>query len=127
MIHLAFNSTQERDLSTVNKNFAGTAQLSLTTAQSELISYMVTQHQKVGKKTVNLKVSAATDSQLVTAGASGTYNQVFKGIMEDKLNGYMNDLKQAYSQIKGKKGRALLSKDYDQAQLLQQQLNTPAT
>ncbi len=126
LIHLATNAAQQKDLSINNKNFTATTQLSLTTATSQIITYLNTNGSKIDPQVLNSKVSLKTDSQLVAAAAAGTYNQVFKEIMLAKLTSYMNDLKQSYEQIKGPKGRALLKSDYTGAQLLLNQLNTPS-
>lgn len=131
VIHLSANAlTQKQNqvaFSTTNTNFAVTSQLGLTSQQAELLKYMKLNHKKVSPKTLNLKVSQATDTQLTAAAAASTYDQTFHDIMQAKLNTYLLDLKQAYNATKGQKGQQLLSKDYDAAQLLLTQLNTPAS
>ena len=125
IIHLTEASKRQKDLNVVNKNFATTAQASLTTSQTNIIKYLQLNGKKTAGKTLNAKVSTKIDEQLTAAAAAATYNQTFQDIMKTKLNTYMTDLKQAYQQTSGKKGRALLSADYNQAQLLLTQLNTP--
>jgi hypothetical protein len=126
LIHLATNASQQQGITTSNQNFAATTHLSLSNAQAAIIKYMVTNGQKVNPKTLNLKVSTATDNQLTAASAATTYDQTFQEIMKTKLTAYLNALQQTYKQINGKKGRALLTDDYKQAQLLLIQLNPPA-
>lgn len=125
LIHLATNAGLQTNLTTVNKNFAATAQLSLTSSQSALGKYLSNNGHKVSLKTLNLKVSTSLDEQLANAATAATYDQTFQQIAKTKLNAYMNDLSQTYKLTKGKNGRALLNDDYNQAQLLLVQLNSP--
>jgi uncharacterized protein YpmB len=127
LIHLAIAAVKQQDLSVVNKNYSYTAQMSLTSAQSDLTVYLTKNHHKVNKKTLNLKVSAAADTRLTNATAAGTYNSTYHDLVESRLKTYLNNLNHAYQTSSGKKGRALLKDDYSQAQLLLKQLNAPAT
>jgi hypothetical protein len=81
---------------------------------------------KVKAKTLAATISQNLDNQFTAAATNNTYDQLFKQTMQNKLTQYERALKIAYSQTKGPKGRALLSKDYDAAQLLLTQLNEPA-
>lgn len=127
LVHLATNATQQPDLSTTNQDFAATAQLSLTSAQLQLLNYIHVSGHKVDPKVLNLKLSATTDNLLTAAAAATTYNQTFHDVMKTKLTDYTNDLNQGYRQTKGKNGRTLLSNDYNQAQLLLTELDSPAS
>lgn len=124
MIHLAASASQQQNLTVGDQNFAATAKLSLSSSQSAIIKYLVGNGQKLNTKTLNLKVSAATDQQLQNSLAAATYDQTFQQIMNGKLKAYVSDLKQTYTQTTGKNGRALLNDDYKQAQLLLTQLNS---
>ncbi len=131
MIHILTNGTtastqQQAVLSSADQNFAATAQLSLTSAQNQLIVYLKNNGKKVSTKTLNLKVSPATDQQLTTAASNSTYDTTFRQVMQSKLTNYEAALKAAYKQTKGRKGRQLLSNEYNGAQLLLTQLNSPA-
>jgi len=123
LIHLVTGASRQTNITAADQNFAATAQLSLTSSRSALISYLTDNGQKVSTKVIDLKVSSATDSQLVNAVSAGTYDQTFQQIMKGQLTTYLSDLKQAYRQTSGKRGRALLNDDYNQAQLLSKQLN----
>lgn len=131
MIHILSgtgqNGQQQAVLSASNQNFAATAQLSLTSAQTQLITYMKTNGKKASTKTLSLKVSPATDQQLTTAASNSTYDTTFKQIMQSKLTNYESALNAAYKQTKGPKGRKLLINEYKGAQLLLTQLNSPAS
>jgi hypothetical protein len=126
LIHLATNATQQQGLTTNDQNFAATAQLSLTSAQAAIIKYLAANGTKVDLKLLSNKVSASTDAQLTTAAAATTYDQTFQEIVQAKLTTYISDLQQAYQQTTGKNGRAVLSNNYTQAQLLLTQINTTA-
>lgn len=126
LIHLATNAGQQEDLNETNKNFSVTAQLGLTSGQTQLISYMAKNGIKVSPKVLNLKVSAATDKQLTDAADASNYDETFRSVMDTKLKAYEIDLKAAYAKTKGPVGQKLLSDQYNAANLLLQQLNTEA-
>jgi len=127
LIHLVAGTSQQTNITAADQNFAATAQLSLTSSRSALISYLTNNRQKVSTKVIDLKVSSATDSQLADAVSAGTYDQTFQQIMKGQLTTYLSDLKQAYKQTSGKRGHALLNDDYNQAQLLVRQLNSASS
>jgi hypothetical protein len=123
LIHLATNA-EDSVTTDLGKNFTATALLSLQSEQTELISYLKSNHQKVSPKQLNLKISKSTDEQLAAAKSASTFDDTYVSVMRDKLEAYMADLQKAYSQTKGSKGRALLNEDYQAAQLLQKQLES---
>jgi hypothetical protein len=127
LIHLVSNSPEQANanLPLNTRNLTATMQASLTSSQRQTIQYLINNKKKIKEKQLNLKVSAATDTQLTNAAAAATYNQTFTEILQSKLNAYSKTLSQTYNQTKGKKGRALLSDSYRQAQLFQMQLNEP--
>jgi hypothetical protein len=117
---------QQTTLSGTNQNFAVTANAALTSAQAQLLAYMKTNGHKVSTKTLSMRVSANLDEQLKTAIANTTYDSTFKSVMQGQLSDYEQALRTAYKQTSGPKGRKLLSDQFNGAQLLLQQLNTPA-
>ena len=125
IIHLSSNASLQPGLNITNRNFAITAKLSLTSDESQLITYLKNSHQKVGSKTLNQKISLNLDSQLTAATSNSTYDTTFQQIMQSQLNNYIQALKKAYTGS-GNKGKALLSSEYNGAQLLLQQL-TPTS
>lgn len=125
IIHLSSDATElQTDINTTNKNFAATAQLSVTSAQADIIKLLSKNGRKVKVKELNLKLSDSTDARLKDASAAGTYNETFKDIMLSELKTYMSDLKTTYNHSKSDSGRALLSDKYHQAELLTEQLNS---
>lgn len=125
LVQLTTKATQQQGISTTNSNFAATASLSLSSAQSDMIQYLsVTGVKKIEPKALNLKVSAKTDKQLTDAAVASTYNETFHGLMKTKLETYQRDLQQAYNKTSGPNGRKLLSAQFDQAELLLVQLES---
>jgi hypothetical protein len=127
LIHLTDGADKENSLNEVNQNFAITARLSLTSAQSELIQYMSKNGTTINAKDLGIKISATTDQKLTSAATNNTYNETFKTIMQTKLTEYQKDMQQLYAdKATGKTGKALLDKDYAAAGLLIEQLNATA-
>lgn len=122
IIHLTTPAIQIPNISTANKDFAVSANLVVTSQQSQLVTYLQKQHQKIPLSQLNLKVSPTLDTSLKMAAASSTYDQTFKDIMNSQLTDYESALKLAYSQTTGPIGRTLIKEAYNSATLLQQQL-----
>jgi hypothetical protein len=116
--HLSSLALQQEDLSTSHKNFAATSQVSVKSAQSDLVKLLIANKKKVDDKQANLKVSTATDARLETALASGTYNTVFSEVMQEQLATYKKDLNTVYNKTQSQGNRRLLKNQYDQADLL---------
>ncbi len=125
IIHLATAAQQQSGLSVANQNLAITSQLSITSAQNDMLTYLVKLGKKVKPKTLQLKVDPILDSQLTAAVNSNTYDTAFHQAMQTKLTGYQLALKQAYAQTKGPNGRAMLSRQYNDANLLLVMLKQP--
>ena len=125
IIHVISDTTTGTPaLDTANQNFAATTSASLGSSQTAIITYLAANKLKVKPKQLTLKINPQLDSELTNAAAAGTYDTTFQQIMQQQLTIYMKDLTQVYNQSTGKKGRALLSSDYNQAKLLQTQLST---
>jgi len=121
--HYAAMGVQNANGSDV-KNFAVTAQASLDSEENQIITYLANNHYKVSAKLLPLKADKTTDDQLTAAIAASNFDATFTGVMKDKLTKYQADLKQAYVQVQGTKGRTLLNDDYKASQLLLQQLGS---
>lgn len=126
MIHILTNSSgNQQALSANDLNFAATANVTLTSAQHDVIHYMAINGKKVKTMTLNLKISPTIDQQLTTAASDNTYDSTFKQVMQGQLNSYEQALNTAYKQTTGPKGRAMLKEQFQGAQLLLTQLNSP--
>jgi hypothetical protein len=124
LIHISNSAEQQADISGINKNFAATASLSLSSCSTALQSYISAAGDKVNPSTLVLKESPTTDKALSTAEEAGDFNSTYSEIAEQQLTTYINDLKTAYSAAKGPEGRALLLSDFNQAKTLLNGLNS---
>src|SRR5581483_10105352 len=106
-----------------SQNFASTTQITVTSAQQDLLAYLKSNHTKVSSKVLNHKISALVDSQLAAANTAGTYDQTFQQTLQNEVQTYLQDLQRAFQQTKGPKGSRLLANDYHYAQLLLEQIN----
>lgn len=128
ILHIAneINGAQNK-LSANSQNFTATLGLSISTSQSKLLGYLTAGGQKIQTKALSLKISTATDNQLIAADTAGTLEQAYRQVMQTQLSTYGKDLQKAYAQDKGPKARAILNESYQQAQLLSTQLNSPTS
>lgn len=115
-------NNSQAQLSAGNNNVASTVALAVASSQSQLLTYMKTNGQKVSTKELGLKVNPQTQQQLTSAVTSGNYDSTFQSLLQSQLNSYQLALKQAYAKAPGPKGRQLLSDDYNQANLMLTQL-----
>lgn len=122
LIHLTTVAERQRDLSVANKNFVATASLSLSSSQAAMINYLAQNGKKIKSDQINIRISKTTDAQLASAAAAATFNESFKQVMKTKLTAYTRQLQQAYQESTGEKGKAILSDEYTQANLLLTQL-----
>ncbi len=131
LIHLTSdvnqNTQQQSNLSTTDQNFTQTSQLVLASEQQQLLAYMNSTSQKIDSKELSLRVSSAVDTELNTALGAGTFAQSFQQVMQQQLTQYEQDLNTANKATVGQKGQQLLKSDYNGAQLLTQQLSSPAS
>lgn len=127
LIYVSTKALEEDSLSSTNRDFASTTQLSMTSSQTALIGYLATNDQVVDAKVLNAKVTPDLDKRLETALAATTYNSTFQEIAKTTLVDYTARMQRTYDAFEGKKGRDLLAKDYKQAELLLEQLNQAET
>ncbi|HSX33001.1 MAG TPA: hypothetical protein VLF91_01545 [Candidatus Saccharimonadales bacterium] len=109
------------------RNAAVNTSLVMTSQQQMLTAYMLKQGYKTISKTLALKKSADTDSQLTAAAAANTFDVTFTQLMVGQLQTYAASLKTTYNGATGKKERAILSADYTQVQILLSQWPTPSS
>jgi hypothetical protein len=118
---------QRQDLSLNNQNFAITSQLAISSAQTQLITYLVDNHKKVDPKKLDVDISSSVDTELTNILSTNNFNPVFDQVMQAQLTTYEQKLMTAYGTTTGPKGRALLKSDYSGAQLLIKQVNSPTS
>jgi len=123
LIQISSGVKEQQGISTATLNSAITIKSTVTSAQQQLLAYIGASGGKVDPKQLELKVDSATDTQLKTAAAAGNYEQTYLSVMQSQLTDYKQYLKDAYGQISGAKGKALLNAQFDEAELLSQQLS----
>ena len=122
LIHLTSEGQSGQSaLPATYQNFLATTQVTVTSAQSQLITYLTKNQQKISSR--DLTYSSAIDAQLTSSQASATYTATWQQIMTTQLNDYKAALRQTYNQTSGKKGRAQMKSDYTQLALLIKQFN----
>lgn len=121
LVHLSTGGVQN-SVSQDNKNFSITTQLSSSSQQAALLTYLQSHGYKPGSKQLALKQSAATDSQLSAALTASTFDPTYREVMKSELETYQKDLSTAYNTADSK-AKALLSADYNGAGLLLEQLS----
>jgi hypothetical protein len=108
------------------QNLATSVQLSLTSAQQQLLTYLNTNGHTVSTKQLTATKDLKTDQQLTAAEAASTFDTVFSQVIVTNLQSYTQDLKTALSTA-GPKGAALLKSDLTGAQLLLSQAQSVAS
>jgi len=103
---------------TSTKQFAITTQLSVGSAQTDLLAYLKKNGVKYSPKQLGLTHSLTTDQQLTSAAAASLYDQTYDSIMKSQLQTYSSDLKVAFTATHAAQLRTLLNNDYKGAQLL---------
>ncbi len=122
LITITKSATNGRQpLSSGSSTVALTTQVSVSSAQTQLLAYMKKHGQKVSKKQLIYPGSQAITTQLSAASAAGTYDATLQQVLKNQLVDYQSSLKQAYAKTSGSSGRELLQKDYDSATLLLRQ------
>ena len=105
------------------QNSAITVNLSLMTQQREYLAYLKTQNITIKAKQLALGQSADTTTALKAAVESSAYDATYGQIMQQQLDGYTSEIQTIYGKVTGPKLKALLTKEFEQSQLLIKQLN----
>jgi predicted outer membrane protein len=117
---------QYQGKSTDTKNFAITTQLSMQSAQTQLLKVLAQRGVKFNAKQLQLTKNPQTDSSLQTAAAASVFDQTFSSVMQSQIQDYSNLVKDTFETSKSKSIRGQLVVDYNSAQLLLSEL-TPTT
>lgn len=125
IIVVAKTADEQPTLSSVNRNSAITTLSSTTTDQLATIDYMAKNGKKIKTKDLAQTINPKLTEQLTASVAAGTFDSTYKDVMTTQLEAYSRNLKSVYQQTNGKNGKALLEQNYQNTQLLLQQLNTP--
>lgn len=106
------------------KVFVSTADVSLASAQKELITYLTKKGVKVDAESLPAMAGVtATDKALASSLTTNTYDSTFTSIMQASLNKYLERLESAAALATTRTEKALLEKQASEARLLSQLLN----
>lgn len=104
--------------------FAQNADLSISSEQQKLLSFLSANGAKLSTAQLALKTNNQTTNALTAAAASSTYDTAFLSAMQTDFATYNADLKIAYAASKNPQEQQLLKADYQGAQLLTQELTS---
>lgn len=122
LVHVATATGLQASKSTATNNSAVTIKASLTSALTNLTTYLKDSGTQFTAVQISGKVSKNTDTQLTNAAAAGTFDSTYQSVMTDLLQTYSKDINIALAHSPGPNGTAILKKDYADAQLLLTQL-----
>ena len=100
------------------QNLAATTELSLISQETSLLQFLQAHGTNPSAEVIAAKRSSSTDSTLLSAQTSGTYDQTYTSLATSQLQTYAQTLKQAYAGAQSQTERTLLNNAYDDAQLL---------
>lgn len=103
------------------RNAAANTTLSVTSQQQQWLVFLAQEGVELEQKQRELLENATTDSTLATARSNNTFDSAFLNIMQTYLTDYAATIQTDYANATGEKERTLLSKHYDQIQLLLKQ------
>jgi len=122
LITNASGANQLSGLPTNDQNLAATAELVLTSNQSQVITYLKQNGHSLSSSVLSQTVDGSITSELSNAESAGDYSTVFQNLLTNQLNTYINDINKAMPSS-GVRGKALLKTLYAQAQLMVSQLS----
>jgi hypothetical protein len=127
LVRVATEATQDQsaDISqSTTRYFADNCLLAISSEQQRLLAFLTAHGVKLSTAKLALKQNSHTDAELTAAAASSTYDTAFLTAMQGDMSTYTSDLKVAYAASTNPQEKALLSTDYKDASLLEQQLTS---
>lgn len=100
------------------KGLAYTIYLSIGTNQTQLLSYLTTRNTKLNVKQLSLKKDTSTDTLLIAAQASSTYDSTLEKNLAEQLKTYLTDVQQAYKNSTTTKLKQVLDSSYTSGKIL---------
>lgn len=104
------------------RSFAVSTQLTMLTQQHTTVNFLATKNIKMNTKKLSAAVNGETDTKLQAASSSSTFDTVFLGIMKEQLANYLSNLETYYKNATNSDVKAMIQTDFQQTQMLQQQL-----
>lgn len=103
------------------RNAAANTTLSVTSQQQQWIAFLAREGIELKQEQLKLLESAKTDTTLTTARSNNTFDTAFLNIMRTSLTDYAAAVQTDYTNATSERERTLLSKHYEQVQLLLKQ------
>lgn len=110
----AERQTQSQDA----QNFVTNVSASITSSQSQILSYMKSHGTKVGSKTLALDQNAQTDTALSAAQSANNYDDAVAQDLVSQLQAYQVLLKTTFTQTNSTSAKQILQQNYNGAALL---------
>jgi hypothetical protein len=126
LLHLTTSTVAPAaQLSANQANFVATTTVVMTSSSIQLNTYLAENKIKLNPKLLSGKIDPTVDEQLTSAISSGVFQSTYDKVMTDALQNYASALTAAQKEVTGPNGRAYLSNQLNQAQLLYKQLSQP--
>jgi hypothetical protein len=109
------------------KNAAKNIKLSVTTQQLKTLGYLSKNDITMKTKELELKTNSENDTKLDEANQTSTFDGVFLQVMRGILESYGSDLRKLYDTTSNADAKKIIKEDFEQTQLLSQQLPTNIT
>lgn len=106
---------QSKDEDTVN--LAATAEISMSSDQAQLTSYLKKNHQKVNTSQLLVYKDTKTDSEVQAAAQNNTLESYYQSYLKKQLDSYHTALAEAYSTA-GPNAKLILQKSNDSVETL---------
>ncbi|HUC88382.1 MAG TPA: hypothetical protein VMR95_04550 [Candidatus Binatia bacterium] len=116
LVRVATEANGQATLQTT-QNLGQEVELSLTSAQQQLLAFLETGGKKIGTSQLTATKDVSTDQELTSATAASDFDTVFAQIMQTELQSYVRNIATAYSTV-GPNGKALLKSEYNSGKVL---------
>jgi hypothetical protein len=103
------------------QNFASNIELSVSSSQQQLLTYLAANGTDLKAKELAAKQSSQTDTLLDNAKSAGTYDSVVVQTLTDELQTYESLLQTTYKEASGAKAKQVLKDCFTSADALLQQ------
>jgi hypothetical protein len=115
---------EQQSTSDTTKNLAYNIDLSVSTSQSQLVSYLAARGTKLDEKQLVLKQDAKTDTLLANAKATSTYDSALNKVLVAQLQAYLSDLQKAFDTTSSLELKKILKQNYQAGKTLLAQAST---
>jgi flagellar basal body-associated protein FliL len=117
-------SSNVTELSTSNQDFVATASLTLQSSESQTLTLLAEDGDKVDSAALSRTFSSSVDTQVTGALAANNLSSVFQTVMSTQLGYYVSELSVAYNSTNSSSAKPTLRNEYRQAKLLEAALTS---